>query len=289
LDTKVKESIPIIIVSHTGKSALKTIAPKADEHPILRNALELHESIITMIGSLLGTLPNAALQSKTRLSDLAVFDPDKAVKLINGSHPSGFKVTLKNDVIGTARVKTFTFVRIPVFENPAHGKTSKPPQTKTLKLEFEVTTTTNCTYISHALVDLGLFFFLDDKWDYGSGCAPLRFTHSVRGGGDNGYDYDFSNISIKEITPEQTGKLFFDDYPTNYFYEDESSGQRVVKNLPAGMGPVKDVDGVYNNSIKKSYTRFLMEKWARRAIIIGALGSGFLVLIFLTIRGARKA
>jgi hypothetical protein len=220
--------IPIIIVSPRSKSALKTITHKVDETPVLRKALipDIYPRI--MLVSLL----NKVSKQQSGLS--AEFDKNKALQLINGDHPSGFKLSFESIIADKTRIRRFIIVN-----NSLSG-------TNRARLEFEITTTTNCEYLSRDLADFRPAAFVDEKREYGSKCSPTKFAYSGHIAGLNGYDYEFDHILIKEITPSETKQLFFDEYPKDYFYEDESSGKRVVANLPVGMSSnIKDPTGAY--------------------------------------------
>jgi hypothetical protein len=225
LDTTALNNIPIIQAYPLNKSALKTRVHTLSQTPILRRVLvpDIYARVIL-----------AALLSKTtkQKSDSYVFDQDRAMQLINGKEPSGFKVSMQSNIAGEMKTRTFIFI----------NNISSINQTR---LEFEIINAGKCEYIGHDLLSSS-HVFIEEKREYGSNCMPVKFSYSTHNAGIDGYDFDFDHITISEITSSQAKKLFFDEYPKDYFYEDESSGKRVVVNLPTGMSSeIKDVAHAY--------------------------------------------
>lgn len=224
------ENTPVILIDPRTKSALKTISHSPSEVPVLRKAFAPDIYPRAVLASLLGK----AINQKSGLA--FEFDEKKASQLISGVSPSGYMVSMQISNLDGATTRKF------VFKNSALGinKTNK------MRLEFDVTTTTNCVYLSRDLLDLSPNTFIDEMREFGSNCMPEKFSFSVHNAHADGYDYNFENISIKTITPSEAHQLFFDKCPKNYFFEDESSGKRMVVNLPVGMSSsIKDPTGAY--------------------------------------------
>jgi len=293
LNTKALSDVPIIRVSHLGKSAIKTVVNTVDEPPILHNILQPDPSVSMFLCALLGKLSSS---QPGMAVDSVKFDDVKAVQLINGASTYGTKVSMESSVTNgvTNRLYVFTSETI----NKSGGVIK---DTNHIRVEIETVSTANCAFFTRVLADMRIrisstftpSLFIDEKWEHGSNCIPVKYSESNRRSDADGYDYNFDHISIGKIETSEVASLFFDEYPKDYFYEDASSvnsgGKREVVNLPKGLGPIKDVDGAYApEGIKGRLARMWGNSSGKKIIVLGFLALNFAGMIYLIIRKKVK-